>query len=163
MDAIPDGEPPKDTFRPPSPIHVNSNRLSLPFGSRVTVCSLGGFSAGVFLGAIHGAQTAGFRFRAENSHRLPKSSKGWYFYHKSKNYHMMLHAVKSGVKLGTKMSLLIAGFYVVEEAVDELREQRDFLSTTIAGLSVSGVYSRPWSTCLSFNIFAEPVNLLTFL
>lgn len=145
MDAIPESEPPKNTSHPPPPIPVNPNRLLLPFGARVTWCSLGGFSVGAFLGAVYGAQTAGFRFRAENSHRLPKSSKGWYFYHKSKNYHMMLHATKSGLKLGAKMSLLIAGFYVIEEAVDELREQRDFLSTTIAGLSVSGVYSRPWS------------------
>lgn len=147
MDAIPDDEPPKDTLLPPPPIPVNLNRLSLPFAARVAISSIGGFSAGMFLGAVSGAQTAGLRFRAENSHRLPKSSKGWYFYHKSKNYHMMLQAPKSGLKLGAKMSLLIAGFYVVEEAVDELREQRDFLSTTIAGLSVGGVYSRIWSKC----------------
>lgn len=88
---------------------------------------------------------AGFRFRAENSHRLPTTSTGWFLYHKSKNYHTAFGGVKEGIKMGGKVSFWVGGFFMVEEAVDDLRGgRRDFLSTLVAGLSVAGGFSA-WS------------------
>lgn len=140
MDAIPELKVPEDTSYPPSK-SVNSNRLSLPWFRRVSVCMLGGFAFGAILGASHGSQATGLRFRAENSHRLPKSDKGWYLYHKSKNIQMMLQGLKGGFRVGSTMSFLVGGFFVIEEAVDRFREQQDFVSTTIAGTSIGAFYS----------------------
>ncbi|MCJ1257748.1 hypothetical protein MMC24_005574 [Lignoscripta atroalba] len=127
---------------PPLSAPTNAPRLSLPFQYRLPTATAGAFFTGMFLGLTHGSQTAGLRFRAENSHRLPKSSTGWYLYHKSKNYHMMLGGVKEGLKMGTKVGFWVGGFFTVEEAIDRARGGRkDFLSTVVAGLSVAGGFS----------------------
>lgn len=130
---------------------ISSDRLSLPYPIRLTYGILGGLTTGLFLGLSHGTKTAGMRFRAENAHRFPTSQKGWYLYHKSKNYHMMLGGIKDGVKLAPKLSLWSATLFLIEEAVDRARCRRagnsghkDFLSTMVATLTVSGVWSL-WS------------------
>ncbi|MCJ1298252.1 hypothetical protein MMC08_001041 [Hypocenomyce scalaris] len=127
---------------PPLSAPTTAARLSFPFHFRLPVAATGAFAAGLFLGLSHGAQMAGFRFRAENSHRLPTSPTGWYLYHKSKNYHMALGGIKEGLKMGGKVGLWVGGFFTVEEAVDRFRGgRRDFFSTVIAGLSVAGGFS----------------------
>ncbi|MCJ1321315.1 hypothetical protein MMC15_006659 [Xylographa vitiligo] len=121
---------------------ASASRLSLPFQIRFPATTATGFFAGSFLGVSHGSQTAGLRFRAENTHRLPTSSTGWFLYHKSKNYHMMLGAIKEGLKMGGKVGFWVGGFFAVEEAIDRVRGGRaDFLSTVVAGLSVAGGFS----------------------
>jgi hypothetical protein len=77
--------------------------------------------AGFGLGLTHGGQLAGLRFRAENAHRLPTSQVGWYLYHKSKNYHIMLGGIREGFRMGGKLSFWTAVFFVFEEAVDRFR------------------------------------------
>lgn len=121
------------------------NRLSIPFGIRFPAATGVAFITGLSLGLSHGATTAGLRFRAENSHRFPTTSTGWYLYHKSKNYHIMLGGVKEGFKMGSKIAFWAGGFFLVEEAMDRLRGTKDFVSTIFAGLSISGGFSA-WST-----------------
>ena len=140
MDSTPEIKIPTDTLDPTSKF-VDTNRLSLFWSQRVFLGVLGGFSVGAITGARNGSQEAGLRFRAENSHRLPKSDKGWYFYHKTKNYQMMLHGIKGGFRTGSKLSFLVGGFFVAEEVMDRVRERQDFLSTTIAGAGVGGLHS----------------------
>ncbi len=130
---------------------VTSDRLSLPFPIRVAYGMIGGLSTGLFLGISHGSKTAGMRFRAENAHRFPTTQKGWYLYHKSKNYHMMLGGIKDSFKLAPKLCLWAGSFFFLEGILDKARAQRagrpgqeDFLSTTIATLTLSGVWSL-WS------------------
>ncbi|KAI9850020.1 MAG: hypothetical protein M1838_006193 [Thelocarpon superellum] len=118
-----------------------SLRLSLPFGLRLPFGTGIAFLGGSGLGLAHGSQTAGWRFRAENAHRLPRTTTGWYLYHKSKNYHMMFGGVTEGLKMGGKLSLLAGAFFTVEEAVDRTRGTRDCLSTVIAGLGIAGGWS----------------------
>ena len=127
-------------------IRTSESRLSIPFGIRFPAASTVAFLTGLSLGISHGGKTAGLRFRAENSHRFPTTSTGWYLYHKSKNYHMMLGGIKEGFKMGSKVAFWGGGFFVVEEAIDRLRGTKDFLSTLIAGLSISGGFSA-WSEC----------------
>ncbi|MCJ1398592.1 hypothetical protein MMC11_001792 [Xylographa trunciseda] len=117
---------------------ASASRLSVPFQIRFPAATATAFFAGSFLGVSHGSQTAGLRFRAENAHRLPTSSTGWYLYHKSKNYHMMFGAIKEGLKMGSKVGFWVGGFFAVEEAIDRARGRVDFLSTVVAGLSVAG-------------------------
>ena len=125
---------------------VIQDRLSLPTPVRISYGVLGGFATGLLLGLSHGSKTSGLRFRAENAHRLPNTQKGWYLYHKSKNYNMMLGGLKDGLKLGPKVSLWACSVFAIEAAVDDARGPRgkDFVSTTVATLTVSGAWSL-WS------------------
>ena len=157
---------PKDLTKEPAKLApVNPDRLSLPFPVRLTYGVLGGFATGMFLGLSHGSKTSGLQFRAENAHRLPTSQKGWYLYHKSKNYHMMLGGLKEGFKLAPKISLWAGGLFMIEHIVDrgrsrsadslwEYRQGReDFLSTTVATLTLAGIFSfwrtNSYSSCVT--------------
>lgn len=46
-----------------------------------------------------------------------------------------------GVKTGARLCSWVTMFVVTEEAVDRLRGRSDFLSTVVAGLSLSGFFS----------------------
>lgn len=129
-----------DTLDPTSKV-ADTNRLSISWSPRVFLGGLGGAFVGAIIGARNGSQEAGLRFRAENSHRLPKSDKGWYFYHKTKNYQMMLYGIKGAFRTGLKLSFLVGGFFVAEEVMDRVRGRQDFLSTTITGAGVGGLHS----------------------
>ena len=120
------------------------SRFGLPWGLRFPLAASLSFVAGMALGLSHGSQTAGLRFRAENAHRLPTTSTGWYLYHKSKNYNMALGGVKEGLKMGAKVSFWTAGFFSIEEMFDRYRGTKDFVNTVIASLSVAGGFSL-WS------------------
>lgn len=96
---------------------------------------------GTIIGGALGSRQASLRFRAENAHRLPTNERGWYFYHKSKNYYTALGGVKQGVKAGARICSWVSMFVVTEEAVDRLMGRSDFLSTVVAGLSLSGFFS----------------------
>lgn len=141
MDTTPELQVPQGAPHPTSK-SVDPNRLSLSWFSRVCLGALGGFLVGASSGATHGSQEAGLRFRAENSHRLPKSDKGWYLYHKSKNYQMMLHGIKGAFRTGARLSFFVGGFFAAEEVLDRCRGRQDFLSTTIAGASLGGLHSQ---------------------
>jgi len=105
------------------------------------------FACGGILGLSHGSQMASLRFRAENSHRLPTSQRGWYLYHKTKNYYVMRDAGKEAFRMGGKLGAWVGLFVLTEEAVDRLRwRHEDFASSTVAGLSVAGAFSL-WSGC----------------
>jgi hypothetical protein len=96
-------------------------RLSLPLQLRLPLSMLTGSVSGLVLGLAKGAQDAGFRFRAENAHRLPRTQTGWFLYHKSKNYNMMLGGVVEGVKQSLKFGLWTGLYFVLEEGVDRGR------------------------------------------
>lgn len=114
--------------------------ISAPIRIPMSMCSA--FGVGITLGASHGSSTAALRYRAENAHRLPTSTVGWYQYHRSKNYKAIVGGVRDGLKLGSKLSAGVLAFCFFEETVDRARHgNRDFLSTVTAGLSFSGVYS----------------------
>lgn len=125
------------------------SRFSFPFGMRLPIATSISFVSGLVLGMSHGSQMAGFRFRAENAHRLPSTPTGWYLYHKSKNYNMALGGVKEGLKMGAKVSFWTAGFFSIEEMFDRYRGTKDFLNTVIASLSIAGGFSL-WSMLFYF-------------
>lgn len=117
------------------------SRLSFPFVFRLPIATTISLLAGMGLGITHGSQMAGLKFRAENAHRLPETPTGWYLYHKTKNYHMAFGGVKEGMKMGLKLSFWVASFIGVEEIFDRWRGTKDFVNTTIASLTVAGVFS----------------------
>ena len=129
-------------------------RLSLPFPARLPVAIFAALVAGGALGLSQGGKMAGMRFRAEHAHVFPTTTTGWYFYHKTKNYHIMLGGLKEGLKMGARVSFWAGSLLVVEEALDRSRRSKSFLSTTIAGLSVAGAFSA-WSICNLIHVFTQ--------
>ncbi|EER43057.1 conserved hypothetical protein [Histoplasma capsulatum var. duboisii H88] len=124
--------------------HANpsSPRLSIDPIVRLPITVGVAFTAGMVLGAGHGSTRAAFRYRAENAHRLPTTTMGWYHYHRSKNYKSFVGGVKDGMKMGMKLGAGAFTFCLFEETVDHARHgQQDFLSTVTAGLAFSGLYS----------------------
>lgn len=120
------------------------SRLSLPFFARLPIATTMAFLTGMGMGLSHGSNVASLRFRAENAHRLPQSPTGWYLYHKSKNYNVALGGVKEGLKMGSRMSVWVAGFVTLENVLDEFRGTKDFFNTVGASLVVAGGFSL-WS------------------
>jgi len=134
------------------------DRLGLDPATRVLAISFSAFSVAFALGVVEGGNTAGFRYRAENAHRLPTSEAGWYLYQKSKSYHTTIGGIRQGVKNGFGFAGWAALFVAVEEGLDRARGrifadakereqgllargQRDVLSTVSAAVTVAGIYS----------------------
>lgn len=123
-------------------------RLGIDVEKRIPYATMCAFIPGLALGYIHGSKKAGLLFRAENAHRFPTTSTGWFQYHKTKNYISIVGGVKDGLKMGAKLGAGALAFSLFEETVDYARhEERDFLSTVTAGLSFSGIYSLLGKTC----------------
>jgi len=137
-----------------------NSRMSFPFHLRLPLAAGMAFVAGMGLGTSYGSQKVGLRFRAENAHRLPTTSTGWYLYHKSKNYRMAIGGLKEGIKMGAKLSFWTVGFFSVEEMFDRYRKTKDFVNTVIASLTVAGTFSL-WS--MQPNPFQYPLSLSSLL
>lgn len=127
-----------------------NERLAIPYIVRLPLAAFASGICGFALGLSDASTMAALRFRAENAHRLPTTTRGWYFYHKTKNYYVLHAGLKEGVKKGGMMSLWVAGFMTVEDVIDCARGgQRDFLSTVVAGLTTAGCWSA-WSKSKAF-------------
>jgi hypothetical protein len=124
----------------------NEERLSFEPTGRILLGVVNAGVLGLLLGFNRSFGAAALRFRAENAHRLPKSQKGWYYYHRSKNYTALKTAVLQAPALGGRLGFWTGLFLVSEQSWDDFREKRgteskDVFSTLAAGFMVSGVYS----------------------
>lgn len=129
-------------------------RLGIEVGKRLPYATFAGFTSGMAIGSLFGSKKESYRFRAENAHRFPTTSAGWFQYHKNKNYTVIVGAVKEGTRMGFKLGTGALAFCVFEETVDYARHDRkDFLSTVTAGLSFSGIYSLIGMVLASLSIF----------
>ncbi|EMT71832.1 hypothetical protein FOC4_g10001421 [Fusarium odoratissimum] len=77
-------------------------RLSIATPMRLMLGTISSAVVGFSLGATQGGQMAQLRFRAEHAHKMPDTTTGWYFYHKSKNYHAMQGGIREGFRMGLK-------------------------------------------------------------
>ncbi|POR39681.1 Uncharacterized protein TPAR_00134 [Tolypocladium paradoxum] len=116
-------------------------RLSMPTPSRLLLGSVSSGIVGLTLGAMQGGQMAQLRFRAEHAHKMPDTTTGWYFYHKSKNYHAMQGGIREGFRMGAKTGFWSFVALGLESTVDRYRGSSDMFSTTVATLSVAGAFS----------------------
>lgn len=135
-----------------------NSRIALPFPIRLLAASSTAFVTGMILGVLHGSETTALRYRAENAHRLPTTSTGWYLYHKSKNYQAAWGGVKEGAKMGGKIAFWTAGFFSVEECFDRWRGTKDFFNTVGASLAVAGAFS-VWSELVLHFRFLHPISV----
>ncbi|KAI5967728.1 hypothetical protein CANMA_002908 [Candida margitis] len=97
---------------------------------------------GLMSGFYDGVQKAAARYLLENGHRLPKTKGGWYFYHKRKNYEIIVGGTSVGIKRGLKYGGVVGSLFLLEYSLDSIREQVDFINTTVAALIGTTVYTR---------------------
>ncbi|RAH41418.1 uncharacterized protein BO95DRAFT_456597 [Aspergillus brunneoviolaceus CBS 621.78] len=117
-------------------------RLGVSIGRRMMATGATAFGVGLCLGFSKGNTTSAYRFRAENAHRQPLTSMAWWQYHKTRRYVATVAGMREGFRMGSRLGGSAMVFTVFEDIVDNARHgQRDFLSTVVAGLSFSGIYS----------------------
>lgn len=107
-----------------------------PYDRIMAVATLSGVIGGG-LGFYEGIKLSSLRYLTENAHRLPKTVGGWYFYHKKKNYVMVIAGGKTAIKYALKYSLGVSSFFLLEAGLDYVRKTTDFLNTTVAGTLVA--------------------------
>lgn len=134
---------------------MNDQRLNLPLISRfilyTSISSLLSFT----LGSIIGGKKSGFRFLAENAHRMPQTIQGWYFYHKTKNYYVMLGGIKMGLNYAFRTSFWVTTYIGIESILDHIRKCIDAANTMFASVLSGLIFSH-------FNRFSHIMTLRMF-
>lgn len=125
---------------------INERFHLFPYQRLGAVASVGGL-IGAFSGFYEGIKIGSLRYLIENSHRLPRTVGGWYFYHKKKNYVMIVGGCKLALVQGAKYSGAMTGLFGIEAIIDYIRGTIDFASTTAAATITAGTYA--WYTQLS--------------
>lgn len=85
-------------------------------GGPILACSVGFLN-----GASRSGRTASRVFLAENAHRTPSTYQGWYFYNKTKNYHVILKSVQGGLKRGFVYASVTSAFLFTDVVVGTIR------------------------------------------
>ncbi|GJJ07313.1 hypothetical protein Clacol_001514 [Clathrus columnatus] len=123
----------------------NAIRIAIPREFYVLPGSM--MVAGSFLGMFRGGRREGLRYLAENAHRAPTTLQGWYFYNKTKQYRVMLGALKGAGADGMRLGLTAVGWVASEQllgqvGLDDVREIGAGISTA-AFFSIA--YRLPWT------------------
>ncbi|ORZ22543.1 hypothetical protein BCR42DRAFT_433864 [Absidia repens] len=111
-----------------------------PMPRLLVFSTVGGFW-GFGIGAFIGGRQSGLQYLAENAHRLPTTVQGWYFYHKTKNYRVMLGGVKRGMRFAVKTGGLCFLYGLVEAGLDDVRGEADIVNSVTAGITTGAIFS----------------------
>ncbi|KAJ1970315.1 hypothetical protein H4R35_005946 [Dimargaris xerosporica] len=123
------------------------------------VTSLWGFGIGAYMGG----RKAGLQYFAEHMHKLPKTHQGWYFYHKHKNYRVMLGGIKRGLAYAARFTAVSGAFTATETALDLWKGDTDFTSTLFAAFTTAyGFATLSKLPCQSFR-YVLKIGLLSGL
>jgi hypothetical protein len=136
-DGVPDVDDPRIFLR------ETSGRLSMSAAERVVLGTVASSAICFTAGMFQEWPSAALRFRAENAHRMPRSEKGWYFYHRHKTNYAAFHAMKTGFRSAATYGPATGIILYTEHIADVVRggQSKDFLSTVGAALTVTGCYS----------------------
>ncbi|KAJ6539121.1 hypothetical protein B0H19DRAFT_1078301 [Mycena capillaripes] len=113
-----------------------SYSITLP--PRLYTVPLGAVLLGSVIGVNRGARLASLRFLAENAHRMPRTQKGWYYYHKTKNYRVALGALRGAARDGGYLGAATLGWVGLEEGLKKVGWGRVAMSG--AGVGTAGVF-----------------------
>lgn len=122
-------------------LFLHNTRLSAPYTTRTEVAVAASFALGMGLGVSLGGRNTALQFRAENAHRLPNTTTGWYLYHKSKGYAAIKGGISEGLKMGTKLGVMAAFFFTTENVLDVWLGNQTMFSTMGASLTTAGAFS----------------------
>lgn len=99
----------------------------------------GGVTVGACLGMVRGARKASLQFLAENAHRPPRTVRGWYLYNKTKNYRVMLGAIRAGARQASRLGAVMLGWVGIEEGL--VRVGCGEVKEIGAGAGTAGLFS----------------------
>ncbi|PVU96095.1 hypothetical protein BB560_005827 [Smittium megazygosporum] len=117
-------------------------RMNLDPFERMRNLTITGFSSGFVIGAYIGGRNTGWQYLAERAHNLPRTTAGWYYYKKWKNYRVIMGGLKKGSYYGVKLASITAFYQAVESACDcVLFENVSMLSSLVSGFTVSLTYA----------------------
>ncbi|TCD70835.1 hypothetical protein EIP91_001525 [Steccherinum ochraceum] len=108
-------------------------RLTIP--TRYYTLPAAAVFAGTTIGLVRGSREASLRFLAENAHRPPTTVKGWYFYNKTKNYRVILGALKHASTDAFKLGVTATGWVALEEGCN--RAGLDDFAEVTAGVGTA--------------------------
>lgn len=117
-------------------------RFHMPSSLRIPLTVSLSFLSGLVFGLHRNYSLASTQYLIENSHRLPKTKGGWYWYYKRKNWVCLQQAVNGGVKLGAKTGAFTFVVFAMEASLDKLRGRVDCLSTIVTSVAVGLGYSK---------------------
>ncbi|KAK6462433.1 hypothetical protein DFJ63DRAFT_335756 [Scheffersomyces coipomensis] len=122
-------------------IRVDQRFHLFPY-ERLEAFSITGGIIGGFAGFFDGIKVSSLQYLTENGHRLPTTVGGWYFYHKKKNYVMILNGAQNGFKQGLKYTVSVGGFFGLEFLIDRYirNDIIDFTSSLAAGTIYAGLF-----------------------
>ncbi|CAG8623632.1 7458_t:CDS:1 [Ambispora leptoticha] len=112
-------------------------RISMSTSQRIALATASGAFWGFIFGGYEGSKRSGLQYRAENAHKLPTTKGGWYFYHKRKNYKMLLGGFKRGVRYAFFTGSLCFSFVGLEAVLDRLSGETNVLNTVAAGVGTA--------------------------
>lgn len=90
-------------------------------------------TTGFLIGALIRGRQTGLQFTAENWHRKPTTQRGWYLYHRNKNYNIAWGAIKGGFGHALKFGLFLGGFFGADIAIDMWRQKTAWWHGMLAG------------------------------
>ncbi|KAJ3413264.1 hypothetical protein HDV05_008250 [Chytridiales sp. JEL 0842] len=104
--------------------------------SALTFC---GFASGAYLSGRHRS----LQFLAENAHRLPKTMRGWYLYHKYKQHEAIHAGYKGGFKYAGRFGLIGLSYVTMESFLVSERGLggESWVCSLTAGAVTSAVFS----------------------
>lgn len=102
---------------------------------------------------FRGGRREGLRYLAENAHRAPTTLQGWYFYNKTKNYRVMLGALKGAGSDGMRLGLTAVGWVAFEQLLG--RVGLDDVREVGAGMATAVIFS---AVCMSAGFFFKKIN-----
>ena len=126
------------------------DRLHAPLSARLWANTFLGSACGGVLGFVRGARQARLQFRAENAHRMPTTTAGWYLYHKSKNNFTALLGMKQGFRIGFRIVRWSCLVTAIEDVLDGQRGI-DMANTVMACVTAGGCFSL-WSEYCAFTL-----------
>jgi hypothetical protein len=122
-----------------------------------SIGGLWGFAIGTYLG---GKQTS-FQYLAENAHKLPTTVQGWYFYHKTKNYKVILGGIKRGARMAIPTGAICLAYGAIEAGLDDVRKEADVFNSVMAGMG-TGILFSAMSKSMSVLVYTVTYVILTY-
>ncbi|KAJ7095164.1 hypothetical protein B0H15DRAFT_775511 [Mycena belliarum] len=111
---------------------------SITVPPRMYTVPLGAALLGAVVGVSRGTRLASLRFLAENAHRTPTTQKGWYYYHKTKNYRVILGGLRGAVRDGGYLATITLGWVALETGLEAVGWGA--VAMTGAGLGTAGMF-----------------------
>ncbi|KAJ2475565.1 hypothetical protein EV174_005228 [Coemansia sp. RSA 2320] len=104
---------------------------------RLAVMAVVGGMAGAVCGGVLGGRQAGRAYLASRAHRLPTTVAGWFFYHKWKNYRVVLGAMRGAAVYAARLGACALAFAAIEAAADRAAGEAQAASSALAGLATA--------------------------